>query len=63
MRTWLLDLPGHFDDAGCAACGGGGVVADEGAGRAGGDAGEHFDTSVVRSLKTRYDQVVYLEMF
>jgi hypothetical protein len=43
VRTWLLDLGGHLDDAGCAACGRGGVVADglDGAGSAGSDAGEH----------------------
>ena len=41
-RTGLLDLPGHLDDARGAACGGGGVEADEGAGGAGCDAGEHI---------------------
>jgi hypothetical protein len=40
-RTRLLDLPGHLDDARRTACGGGRVEADESAGGAGCDAGEH----------------------
>ena len=43
IRTWLLNLASHLDDAGCAACRRRGVVADEGARSAVGDAGEHCD--------------------
>ena len=51
-RTWLLNLPSHLDNTRRTACGRGGIVADEGARGAGGDAGKH-DVSGVEVIEVR----------